>query len=109
MHYTNRRGYETEMRFFRVCDAALADGKLPCWVSAIRRGTVGEDRDGIDAVATTTNGTNIPLQLKSSQTAKAYFRLDPNHRHIKCIVLTPELSDEMVLQKVICALKAARR
>jgi len=107
MHYSNRRGYETEMRFFRVCEAALADGRLPRWISAIRRGTRGEDRDGIDAIATTTNGTNIPLQLKSSKTAKDYFRRDPSHRHIKCIVLTPELSDEMVLEKVSRALIAA--
>jgi hypothetical protein len=87
------RGVESEERFLRVCGEFQAQGRFPSWFLGIEYGTVEDDKNGVDMVVKTERG-QIPLQVKSSLAGRAKFLAQAHRRHIICIVVMPQYSDD---------------
>jgi len=101
----NRKGHEAETR---ALNAAHSLCLVRSWLRSARKATPDEDGRGIDIVVETTIGP-LYLQIKSSLGAARSFRHGRKNCKAIVVIITPDMDDEKVKNKVFCALCRLRR
>jgi len=88
------QGHEAEQRFDRLCKERK--GEFPPWLRTIRKSTMREEAMKADFVAHTSENRHIFIQVKSSKRGREKFLEDLRYRHVACIAVTQDLSDDQV-------------
>ena len=97
-----RRGIESEERIERVVLQGIESKTLPVWIIGIRKSSVKENKEGIDAWLDTDAGP-VELQIKSSKKEAQVGRKQAREKGVLRAVIrvNPRMSDDELREEFI--------